>query len=438
MNDILEPDDLSAKPNATLMARARYRDLFPVKARLFASPAYEGAPNRKFGPGGMRAASSFEDLKSIMHGFDRAGKSCWNGVAGYLPNATVATRNTIHSIKGFWHDIDLLPGGTKSGALKALASLCAGTSLPRPNIVVDSGNGLHCYWILETAIPFDIWKPIANDLKIVIRTSPVIAKDVSRISDAVSVLRFPGTHNRKDSQNIKTVHVVPFDPSLMEWGLFDYRALATGLKREADKIREKKVSSGQMLSHSRYATVDNELLFVMDKEMAAIFEAAMPAPWTPEKLRHVLETASRVNPLWRESFYGEDEEKKIGRTYALMAAYDVSQGLPWGLEVLTEWLLETEPPEIRSREERWRQRTWEKSRDRESELDNEGTALYGMGSMIDRILMDDRTEGIRLKQLIDDPEKRKPAIIAGMATMKTSGITKSGKSWCKTPKRNAK
>lgn len=110
--------------------------------------------------------------------------------------------------KAFWLDVDC--GPTKkyldqNEGLKALKQFCLTTNLPRPTIV-NSGNGLHCYWVLQEEIGYNAWKPVAEYLKVICNQNSFMV-DNSVTADASRVLRVPETLNFKSRQHPKQVSV---------------------------------------------------------------------------------------------------------------------------------------------------------------------------------------------------------------------------------------
>ena len=104
---------------------------------------------------------------------------------------------------------------TKEDALVALRLFNDTVKLPDPTIV-DSGNGIHCYWSFTEPVDKVVWKPIAQGLKFLcvkhgFKSDPSCTADVSRI------LRVPNTKNYKDLSNPKDIMVIqegehtPFD-----------------------------------------------------------------------------------------------------------------------------------------------------------------------------------------------------------------------------------
>ena len=118
------------------------------------------------------------------------------------------TQANALQLKNFFLDIDVgekWPLKTKKDAVTELKKFVRETGLPMPS-VVSSGNGLYAHWILEQAVPAGQWKTIAQLLKKVVAAySPPLGGDSSRTSDSASVLRPPGTTNRKPGKPEKEV-----------------------------------------------------------------------------------------------------------------------------------------------------------------------------------------------------------------------------------------
>ena len=124
----------------------------------------------------------------------------------------------------FWLDIDCgfdskkrkwKEYETKDAALLALREFTDKTGLPAPTII-DSGNGIHCYWPLTEPIDKAIWKPVAEGLKFLCVKQGLKA-DGGCTADMSRILRVPNTKNFKDIANPLEVAVLsegtptPFD-----------------------------------------------------------------------------------------------------------------------------------------------------------------------------------------------------------------------------------
>ena len=118
-------------------------------------------------------------------------------------------KNTAYC-RSFWLDLDCGEDKAKEGkgyinqreAVKSLLVFIKKTNLPMP-LVINSGYGVHAYWILEKDIPSTEWKQTAELLKRLFKEAGVIT-DPSRTADSASILRPVGSHNKKhgDSREV--------------------------------------------------------------------------------------------------------------------------------------------------------------------------------------------------------------------------------------------
>lgn len=109
-------------------------------------------------------------------------------------------QKNVQSVRAFWLDLDVEPDNpakypSQSAAITAVAAFLKSTGLPVP-MFVSSGYGVHVYWPLVEPVQPAQWHACAALLKGLTQASGLIT-DPSRTSDSASVLRPPGTHNRK-------------------------------------------------------------------------------------------------------------------------------------------------------------------------------------------------------------------------------------------------
>lgn len=119
--------------------------------------------------------------------------------------------------KALWMDIDCGPTkgvpnakGKIEGYLDQQTGLaefkkfCAATNLPKP-ILINSGNGIHAYWLFDRTLSQQEWKPLAKRLKQLCKEHGLIVDD--KVFEAARVLRPTGTFNFKDKDTPKPVEV---------------------------------------------------------------------------------------------------------------------------------------------------------------------------------------------------------------------------------------
>ena len=102
------------------------------------------------------------------------------------------------SVRSFFVDLDVGEGkgyNSKDEAVQAIDQFVLKHNLPPP-VKVDSGTGIHSYWLFDRDIPATEWKPYAEKFKDFCLThglniDPVVTADLARI------LRCPDTFNQK-------------------------------------------------------------------------------------------------------------------------------------------------------------------------------------------------------------------------------------------------
>jgi len=113
-------------------------------------------------------------------------------------------QENVARIKSLWVDIDCgeekaraLKGYVdKEAALLALEEFLEKTKLPEPALV-DSGGGIHAYWVLDRELTREDWQPLADSLKeLCIREGLLI--DAGCTADSARILRVPNTYNFKE------------------------------------------------------------------------------------------------------------------------------------------------------------------------------------------------------------------------------------------------
>lgn len=120
------------------------------------------------------------------------------------------------SLKALWIDLDCGPSkdyATQVDALTALTTFVTTENLPTPTALVNSGGGIHAYWINTSPLTVEQWRPYAEGLKSLV-VQHKLAKDAGLIADAARVLRVPGTFNQKidgKPRAVKLLHLADTD-----------------------------------------------------------------------------------------------------------------------------------------------------------------------------------------------------------------------------------
>lgn len=120
------------------------------------------------------------------------------------------TKDNALAARALWLDFDVGKEAahsytSKKEAVDSLAAMIKELNLPIP-MIVDSGNGVHAYFLLEEALPRNEWDDLANLFRTTCDNFG-LKYDPSRSSDIASILRPPGTFNLKNPANPKPVAV---------------------------------------------------------------------------------------------------------------------------------------------------------------------------------------------------------------------------------------
>jgi hypothetical protein len=232
-------------------------------------------------------------------GENRAGK----------PKA-VRKRANATWLKAIWIDVDVKDDGkhyaTANDAWGAISAFRKKVGLPRPSALVNSGGGLHVYWISHIPLSPDEWRPYAEGLKQLLLAEGIKC-DTGLTTDDVRILRVPGTLNHK--------YDPPRPVQLLHLGA-DYNFVAdlAFLKQVAP------AAAGEPAEASREAQIEPGFAAAPDAAFAALSpDSALQAGIEPPKsnalldprpifaqcgfMRHAIATGGKDydNPLWHLS-----------------------------------------------------------------------------------------------------------------------------------------
>lgn len=161
----------------------------------------KGTPKQVF-------TETLDEVEHAVEDFVSKGYDTYFGCAKYATATDGRTAKNAKWFKSFWLDLDCgenKPYENQKSAVSALKVFIEATGLPRPTLV-NSGRGIHAYWVLKDAISYNDWKPTAEALKKFCASHHLHA-DPAVTADAARILRVPDTLNFKDSSP-KNVYVL--------------------------------------------------------------------------------------------------------------------------------------------------------------------------------------------------------------------------------------
>jgi hypothetical protein len=142
------------------------------------------------------AKSQPEVFKDLHFCLSRQGKT--GPLRNGKPTALRKTKNAV-ALKAIWLDIDCNKEPpkdyrSKEDGLKSLKEFCDATHTPYPTAIIDSGNGLHVYWISDKPLSVKEWLGYAEGLDALATQHGLFHDAIT--TDAARVLRVPETFNK--------------------------------------------------------------------------------------------------------------------------------------------------------------------------------------------------------------------------------------------------
>jgi Domain of unknown function (DUF927) len=185
-------------------------------------------------------------------------------------------RNAANSLnqKAIFADIDIKPKAYTDldKALQGLQSFVTVAPLPPPSALVNSGGGLHVYWISDRALPIREWMPYAYGLRVLAEKHGLLC-DFGVTTDCARILRIPGTFNYKET--------VPRPVKLLALADTDYN-----FETELAHI---KVDTSAIVIHTSQPRKDNLILFDIPRGLPPITD--------PEYLKEIAYGGDPHEPL---------------------------------------------------------------------------------------------------------------------------------------------
>lgn len=155
--------------------------------------------NRTNGRKIQKFYDTIEQLEAAALDYDLKGWDAYFALATFKTDQN-RTSDNAHKLRCFFLDLDCGPEKEypdQVTAVQSLQNFCMRMALPKP-MLVNSGRGIHVYWIMDRDLTRDEWQPVADQLKAAC-VQHRFPMDAAVPADAARILRVPGTHNHKDS-----------------------------------------------------------------------------------------------------------------------------------------------------------------------------------------------------------------------------------------------
>ena len=100
----------------------------------------------------------------------------------------------VDKVKSLWLDIDFKMYDSPQACVQDIQRFLS--DFPDPTFMVNSGGGIHLYWVFEKELTLQQWEPLATGLAAIAKAKKLRA-DYGVTIDAARVLRLPGYINPK-------------------------------------------------------------------------------------------------------------------------------------------------------------------------------------------------------------------------------------------------
>lgn len=263
----------------------------------------------------------YQDIESLLRAAqseqDR-GRDVYITPASFSTNKNRQASNAQY-VKSFFLDLDVGPEHnkypSKKDAVEALYKFIESTGLPAPTLV-DSGGGVHVYWLLNDELPVKQWYPLAVRLKKLcaqyeFKIDPTVTADAARI------MRLVGFKNLKrgGKQCVVRGEAAPVDVEDISSVLDEHMPAATWLEQ----------AQNEWMRSSNLAKVD-EVNPDRISKFSKIVRRSVGDSGCAQIARAVVDQAHVAEPVWRAvlsiAWHCEDADKAIHKASCEHPEYD--------------------------------------------------------------------------------------------------------------------
>lgn len=228
----------------------------------------------------------------------------------------------VEALKCFYVDLDCGKGKEYRNQQEAYDSLyyfIDKTNLPEP-YVVNSGYGLHVYWVLDESIDPDTWKDYAFKLAAAADKFDLFV-DTSCTMDSARILRVPGTRNHKDPDDPKPVIVEQVSDT------YPFRTIKDALDSLDLPARKKR----QKLDRAQMSSTMKALIGDKQSRFSTIAKKSLKGVGCAFIKHAIIKQAELEEPLWRAAlsiaYNCVDGDKAIHKISCKHKEYDPEETL---------------------------------------------------------------------------------------------------------------
>ena len=230
--------------------------------------------------------ATIDDVIERANELDTEGINAYFGLATFETNKDRRVTN-VKSLSSFYLDLDCGVGKEYTNQNEAFLDLkrfVKATGLPRP-MLINSGYGIHVYWVLTESVSYAEWLPVAQGLKdMCIRHN--LSADNGVTADAARVLRVPGTHNHKRGTQKPVMFLGTGEFHDVEFDEFSRLVGAEGISIPTKVNNEENEFKKAIIENS-----ENSFKVILDKTIKGV---------GCEQIKNIMENQQDISePLWR-------------------------------------------------------------------------------------------------------------------------------------------
>jgi hypothetical protein len=209
----------------------------------------------------QKFVEDIDGLESVARQFSVDGNNVYVALASYDGYSRKAEDTQF--LRSFFIDLDVGDRkgyATKEDALTSLREFVEAKELPPP-VIIDSGTGIHAYWLFDEDVAASEWKPYAEKFKAFclesLKIDPVVTADLARI------LRCPDTFNYKTDPPSPTavltdeIYVYSFDAFKEFLGIEEINLAAADVLRSIPKGLDEETKA--LMKLDNYETVFDKI-----------------------------------------------------------------------------------------------------------------------------------------------------------------------------------
>lgn len=219
-------------------------------SQLWRDEGYYCISYGEINPTNLKWFTNIEEAINFSKETDKLNKfNIWHGCAVYQSDKDRKSANA-RTFNALWVDIDSKINSW-ADIKKYLISIfeCLKQSPFGDDCwIINSGHGIHLYWMLDRSIERQEWLSISKELKNLIY--PIYKEDLTRVCDAASLMRFPNSTNFKQGKEPVKSKILREQKSLSSASfLLEQFNSKEEIEEVIEKVKQESVSDAEVVAN---------------------------------------------------------------------------------------------------------------------------------------------------------------------------------------------